>query len=74
MKNRLINKAKRAGLYVIEDFCQKWRIEGIAINKQRWHLEEQEQGRWLVKVERIPQAVLDTETAIAVLDNKFFVR
>ncbi len=73
MKNILVQKAKRAGLYVIKDFCQKWIIEGIAKNKQLWLLEEQEQGTWLVKINRIPQAVLDTETAIAVLDNKFFV-
>lgn len=73
MKNILVNKAQKAGLYVIKDFCQKWIIEGISTNKKLWLLEEQEQGRWLVKVDRIPQAVLDTETAIAVLDNKFFV-
>ena len=73
MKNILIKKAQRAGLYVIKDFYQKWIIEGISKNKKLWLLEEQEQGRWLIKVDRIPQAVLDTETAIAILDNQFFV-
>ncbi|MDJ0632228.1 MAG: hypothetical protein QNJ34_03450 [Xenococcaceae cyanobacterium MO_188.B29] len=73
MKNILVDKAKKAGLYVIEDFCQRWIIEGIAKNKKLWLLEEQETGTWLIKVDRIPEAVLDTETAIAILDNKFFV-
>lgn len=73
MKKQLIKKAEIAELSVIKDTNNKWIIKGVTINGKIWLLQECQEDKWLVTINTIPEAIIKTETAIEIFNNKFFV-
>ncbi|VEP15186.1 hypothetical protein H1P_3130005 [Hyella patelloides LEGE 07179] len=70
MREELIDKAKFLSFSVFQNPSNnKYVIEYILTSEDIFLLEEQELDKWLLSVNRIPEVIIGTETALGILEK-----